>query len=154
MRAHAENVLAPQFRALVRLMEQPFLQPIHDFCSTEIAQGRVALLGDAAFVARPHVGMGVTKAMQDAVVLEEALRRHGPGPEALQAYSRARVPAGQEVVQRSRRLGAYMQACGQDGNNAQPRDALAVMAETAVDPGRLPSLEESPHERNASLPLV
>ena len=30
MRAHAEAVLAPQFRALVRLIEQPFLQPIYD----------------------------------------------------------------------------------------------------------------------------
>ena len=154
MRSEGRRLLAPAFAEIIEKCGQPFLQPIHDFCSDEIAQGRVALLGDAAFVARPHVGMGVTKAMQDAVALAEALRTHGPGPEALQAYARARLPASREVVQRSRRLGAYMQACGQDGNTAQPRDALAVMAETAVDPDRLPPFEEQPHERSAPVPLV
>ena len=154
MRSEGRRLLAPAFAEIIEKCGQPFLQPIHDFVSTHIAQGRVALLGDAAFVARPHVGMGVTKAMQDAVTLEEVLREHGPTPEALQAYARARVPAGQEVVQRSRRLGAYMQACGQDGHTAQPRDAMAVMAETAVDPDHLPPLEEQPHERSASVPLV
>ena len=54
-------------------------------------------------------------------------------PSALQAYQAVRVPAGQQVVQRGRRLGAYMQACGKDGNTAQARDAAAVMAETAVE---------------------
>jgi 2-polyprenyl-6-methoxyphenol hydroxylase and related FAD-dependent oxidoreductases len=34
--------------------------------------GRVALLGDAAFVARPHVGAGVTKAALDAASLADA----------------------------------------------------------------------------------
>src|SRR4051812_36975527 len=152
MRSDGRRLLAPAFAEIIEKCGQPFLQPIHDFSSNEIAQGRVALLGDAAFVARPHVGMGVTKAMQDAVTLHEALGASGAGPQALHAYSQVRVPAGQEVVQRSRRLGAYMQACGQDGNTAQPRDALAVMAETAVDPDRIPTLEEPPHERSRSVP--
>jgi 2-polyprenyl-6-methoxyphenol hydroxylase-like FAD-dependent oxidoreductase len=34
---------------------------------------RAAILGDAAFVARPHVGMGVTKAALDAESLADAL---------------------------------------------------------------------------------
>ncbi|RYY92138.1 MAG: hypothetical protein EOO24_29755, partial [Comamonadaceae bacterium] len=99
----------------------------------EVARGRIALVGDAAFVARPHVGMGVTKAMQDALALQAALRTHGATPAALAAYGRERVPAGQAVVERARRLGAYMQACGQDGGTAHSRDAQAVMAQTAVD---------------------
>jgi 2-polyprenyl-6-methoxyphenol hydroxylase-like FAD-dependent oxidoreductase len=150
MRADGRRLLAPAFAEIVEKCGQPFLQSIHDFCSTQIVQGRVALLGDAAFAARPHVGMGVTKAMQDAVALVDALRAHGAGPQALAAYARERVPAGTEVVQRSRRLGAYMQACGQDGNTAQPRDAWAVMAETAVDPDRIASPEEKDHDRTAS----
>lgn len=133
MRADGRRLLAPAFAEIVEKCGQPFLQPIHDLVSSSIVHGRIALLGDAAFVARPHVGMGVTKAMQDALALEAALRAHGATPQALQAYERSRATAGLEVVQRSRRLGAYMQACGQDGNTAQPRDALAVMAETAVD---------------------
>jgi 2-polyprenyl-6-methoxyphenol hydroxylase-like FAD-dependent oxidoreductase len=134
MRADGRRLLAPAFAEIVEKCGQPFLQPIHDLASSSIVHGRIALLGDAAFVARPHVGMGVTKAMQDALALEAALRAHGPTPQALQAYERSRAPAGLDAVQRSRRLGAYMQACGQDGNTAQSRDALAVMAETAVDP--------------------
>lgn len=153
MREDGRRLLAPAFAEVVEKCGQPFLQPIHDFCSETIARGRVALLGDAAFVARPHVGMGVTKAMQDAVALEEALRAHGATPQALQAYAAARVPPGQEVVERSRRLGAYMQACGQDGNTAQRRDALAVMAETAVDPDTL-NPKEALDENNATVPLA
>jgi 2-polyprenyl-6-methoxyphenol hydroxylase-like FAD-dependent oxidoreductase len=139
MREDARRLLAPAFAEIVEKCAQPFLQPIHDVVSTALARGRVALLGDAAFVARPHVGMGVTKAMQDALALQAALLAHGATPRALQAYADARLPAGLEVVQRARRLGAYMQACGQDGHAAQARDALAVMAETAVDPDRPPA---------------
>ena len=53
---------------------QPFLQPIYDLDSPRMAFGRVALLGDAAFVARPHVGMGVTKAGDDAMALAQRWR--------------------------------------------------------------------------------
>jgi 2-polyprenyl-6-methoxyphenol hydroxylase-like FAD-dependent oxidoreductase len=143
MRADGRRLLAPAFAEIVEKCGQPFLQPIHDLASSSIVHGRIALLGDAAFVARPHVGMGVTKATQDALALEAALRAHGPTPQALQAYERSRAPAGLDVVQRSRRLGAYMQACGQDGNTAQSRDALAVMAETAVDQGGPPTLPDA-----------
>ncbi|MFC5496250.1 FAD-dependent monooxygenase [Caenimonas terrae] len=137
MRADGRRLLAPAFAEIVEKCAQPFLQPIHDLSSETLVDGAVALLGDAAFVARPHVGMGVTKAMQDALALDQAVRAHGATPQALQAYASVRQPAGQQVVQRARRLGAYMQACGQDGNSAQPRDALAVMAETAVDLERI-----------------
>ncbi|MDB5899472.1 MAG: UbiH/UbiF/VisC/COQ6 family ubiquinone biosynthesis hydroxylase [Ramlibacter sp.] len=133
MRADGRRLLAPAFAEIVEKCAQPFLQPIHDLGSSSLANGRVALLGDAAFVARPHVGMGVTKAMQDALALDQAMRAHGPTPQALRAYEDIRLPAGRQVVERARRLGAYMQACGQDGSTAQSRDALAVMAETAVD---------------------
>lgn len=133
MRSDARRLLAPAFAEIVEKCPQPFLQPIYDLFSSELASGRVALLGDAAFVARPHVGMGVTKAMHDALALESALAGAVDVPAALRAYEHARLAPGQQVVQRGRRLGAYMQACGQDGNMAQPRDAAMVMAETAVD---------------------
>ncbi len=51
------------------------LQPIYDVESIRIAFGQVALLGDAAFVARPHVGIGVLKAAQDARALAAAVGR-------------------------------------------------------------------------------
>jgi 2-polyprenyl-6-methoxyphenol hydroxylase-like FAD-dependent oxidoreductase len=154
MRADGRRLLAPAFAEIVEKCAQPFLQPIFDSISQQLVHGRVALLGDAAFVARPHVGMGVTKAMQDALALAEGLRAHGATPQALRAYQEQRLSAGAQVVQRARRLGAYMQACGQDGNTAQSRDALAVMAETAVDLERANPNEETDHDRTASLPIV
>lgn len=137
MREDARRLLAPAFAEIMEKCAQPFLQPIYDLRSDHLSQGRVALVGDAAFVARPHVGAGVTKAMQDAMALEQALRRHGATPGALAAYEQSRVAAGQQVVERARRLGAYMQACGQGGTTARPRDASVVMAETAIDPDAL-----------------
>jgi 2-polyprenyl-6-methoxyphenol hydroxylase-like FAD-dependent oxidoreductase len=152
MRGEGRRLLAPAFAEIIEKCAQPFLQPIHDFLPQAMAQGRVALLGDAACVARPHVGMGVTKAMQDALALEQALRTHGATARALQAYADTRVPAGRDAVQRSRRLGAYMQACGQHGNTAQRRDALEVMAETAIDPEGNRPPEETDHGSKATLP--
>ena len=67
MRAAAERLVAPQFRAIARLMDEPVLQPIYDLETPRMAFGRVAIIGDAAFVARPHVGAGVSKACDDAL---------------------------------------------------------------------------------------
>lgn len=106
MRADAERLLAPQFAEVARLSPQPFLQPIMDFVSDRLAFGRVALLGDAAFVARPHVGMGVTKAGGDAMALADALSAHPTDlPRALQAYEAARLRVGRFIVEHARYLG-------------------------------------------------
>ena len=75
MRAAAERLLAPQFREIVRLIDEPILQPIYDLESPRLAFGRVAIIGDAAFVARPHVAAGVSKAADDAAALAAGARR-------------------------------------------------------------------------------
>lgn len=75
-----------------------------------MAFGRIALLGDAAFVARPHCGMGVTKAAGDAMALLDALTQHEDVPKALKAYEGPRVEFGAFIVNHARALGAYMQA--------------------------------------------
>jgi 2-polyprenyl-6-methoxyphenol hydroxylase-like FAD-dependent oxidoreductase len=139
MREAGRRLLAPQWAEVLEKTAQPFLQPIHDLASERLAFGRVALMGDAAFVARPHVGMGVTKAGEDALALAEAVARHGATPAALLAYEAMRLAPGQAVVERGRRLGAYLQAraleAGQPahGGKAPPRDALSVLRETAID---------------------
>ncbi|MGA2549688.1 MAG: FAD binding domain-containing protein [Burkholderiaceae bacterium] len=136
MRADARDLLAPQFLEVVEKTPQPFFQPIYDVCSTRLAFGRVALLGDAAFVARPHVGMGVTKAAEDAAALAHAVALHGPTPVALEAYENARLPIGYRVVERARELGAYMQQQGKGASGASVtvhRDAQRVLADTAVE---------------------
>ena len=69
----ARALLPPQFIALTEATPTPFFQPIFDLESPRMVAGRVALLGDAAFVARPHVGAGVTKAALNAAWLTDAL---------------------------------------------------------------------------------
>jgi 2-polyprenyl-6-methoxyphenol hydroxylase-like FAD-dependent oxidoreductase len=135
MRTEARTLLAPQFVEILEKTAQPFLQPICDLSSERIAFGRIALMGDAAFVARPHVGMGVTKAAEDALTLAQCVTEHGANQEALLDYETRRLKVGQRVVERARQLGAYMQAQGRSHPDgvAVERDARQVLMDTAVD---------------------
>lgn len=136
MRADARRLLAPVFVEAVELTQQPFFQPIYDVESTRLAFGRIALAGDAAFVARPHVGMGVTKASTDAERLTDALCSTDAVPEALRQYEAVRLRAGRTVIARARHLGAYMQAqisTPQERAMAERyRTPAAVLGETAT----------------------
>jgi 2-polyprenyl-6-methoxyphenol hydroxylase-like FAD-dependent oxidoreductase len=135
MREAARQTLAPQFAEVLEKTAVPFLQPIFDLASPQLAFGRVALLGDAAFVARPHVGMGVTKAADDAMALVASLAAHGATAQALGQYAHLRGPAGAAVVARARVLGASLQS-----GQTQQRSAEAVMKQTAIDPAHFESL--------------
>lgn len=135
MREAADRVLAPQFAEVIRHTAQPFFQPIFDLCSPRLTFGHTVLLGDAAFVARPHCGMGVTKAAGDAMALVRALQAPVAVPQALQAYDAERVAFGTAVVNHARHLGAYMQAqirtAGERKMAERYRTPEAVMRETA-----------------------
>jgi 2-polyprenyl-6-methoxyphenol hydroxylase-like FAD-dependent oxidoreductase len=135
MRADAERLLAPQFRTIVRLIDEPILQPIYDLESPQMAFGRVAILGDAAFVARPHVAAGVSKAADDAAALVEALQAESDVPAALKRYQAARLPENFRIIERARHLGAFLQATQTQAERARAgrhsTDA-AVLAETAM----------------------
>jgi 2-polyprenyl-6-methoxyphenol hydroxylase-like FAD-dependent oxidoreductase len=134
MRAAAERLLAPQFREIVRLIDEPLLQPIYDLASPRLAFGRVAILGDAAFVARPHVGAGVSKAADDAAALAQALDADEVEA-ALRRFEAERLPVGFRIIERARHLGAYLQAtqsAEEQNRSARHRIPEAVLAETAV----------------------
>ena len=134
MRAAAERLVAPQFSAIARLMEEPVLQPIYDLESPRMAFGRVAILGDAAFVARPHVGAGVSKACDDALALADPLANGAVEP-ALRAFEAKRLTPGRRIIERARHLGAYLQASQTAEERAHAgrySTAQAVIAETAL----------------------
>jgi 2-polyprenyl-6-methoxyphenol hydroxylase-like FAD-dependent oxidoreductase len=131
----AERLLAPQFRQVVRLIEEPILQPIYDLVSPRMAFGRVATVGDAAFVARPHVGAGVSKAADDAAALVNALQQHDDVESALRAYETARVAENYRIIEWARHLGAYLQASKTQDEQAAAGEHstdAAVIAETAT----------------------
>jgi 2-polyprenyl-6-methoxyphenol hydroxylase-like FAD-dependent oxidoreductase len=138
MEEAAQTLLAPAFAEAVAKTTQPLFQPIYDLQVPRMDFGRIALLGDAAFVARPHCGMGVAKAAGDAVALVEALSADPDVPTAVRAYSDARTPVGGAIIEHARHLGAYMQAQLRSPAEREMaeryRTPEAVMRETAVPP--------------------
>src|SRR5262249_49996240 len=132
----AREKIAPQI-AEIFARSEPFFQPIFDLESERIVFGapvpRVALLGDAAFVARPHVGAGVTKAALDAAALAAALVAHAHDlTAALARYDRAQTRFGRGLVAYGREEGAYISAHLKPLHERRgaelPRDIHSLMA--------------------------
>ena len=116
-------------------MEESILQPIYDLESRHMAFGRVAILGDAAFVARPHVAAGVSKAADDAAALVAALQVEADVAAALKQFEAARLPENRRIIERARHLGAYLQATRTEAEQARAgrhSTDQAVITETAV----------------------
>jgi 2-polyprenyl-6-methoxyphenol hydroxylase-like FAD-dependent oxidoreductase len=107
--ATAHALLSPRYAEAIGKAYQYMVQPIYDVESERIAFERVALIGDAAFVARPHVGVGVLKAGQDAQALTECLVASDSVAAALARYQALRLPAGHAAVAHGRRLGAFIE---------------------------------------------
>ena len=69
--AAAACELHPQFAELVQATPDPFVQVIVDVAVPRMAFGRVCLVGDAAFVVRPHTAAATAKAAADAATLAD-----------------------------------------------------------------------------------
>jgi len=135
MQRDAKDRLSPQHTALIGKLAQPFIQPIYDLTTSTMAYGRVALLGDAAFTARPHLGVGITKAAEDSLCLANALDENLSIPDALKHFDNERQSKNRRWVNQSRELGAYLQAqlLSEDERRYAKlhRTTEAVMRETA-----------------------
>ena len=68
-------------------------------------RGRIALIGDAGTVTRPHTGSGATKAMQDARALEVLGAEQLDWEGLLAAYDADRSATGRSIVELGRRIG-------------------------------------------------
>ena len=109
LKDHACDVLPAVIAPLVVACAQPLLQAITDMESPRLCHGRVALVGDAAFVARPHVAGGASKALLDARALCDALAVEKTVAAALARYESAQLDFGRRIVQHSRYLGADLE---------------------------------------------
>jgi 2-polyprenyl-6-methoxyphenol hydroxylase-like FAD-dependent oxidoreductase len=107
MRAEAEEIMPPQFLDCLRNM-RPFFTPIYDFSTPQLVFGRVALVGDAASSARPHMGFGMAKAGGDAQAIAQALGNYDDIDAGLAAYNRIRQPVGERIMLHGRKLGAHL----------------------------------------------
>jgi 2-polyprenyl-6-methoxyphenol hydroxylase-like FAD-dependent oxidoreductase len=129
LRRDADMLLCPALAEVVRCADQPLFQPVGDLESPRMAIGRVALLGDAAFVARPHVARGAIKAGHDAMALAASLS-DASVPDALRRYDAVRRPTSLALVAESRRLGSYI-----EGKGERTADPIAFMRENGgVEP--------------------
>ncbi|MFJ1597208.1 FAD-dependent monooxygenase [Streptomyces sp. NPDC088261] len=86
--------------------ESTFIQPIYDVEVPRYTSGRMALVGDAATVTRPHIGAGSVKALQDANALEAAWAAGSSWTEVLERYDAERGPVGSAMVALARGMGA------------------------------------------------
>ena len=81
--------------------------------ASDMAQGRVALLGDAAHPMRPYLAQGAGMAIEDAQVLAQCLVQDSGGvPERLQAYAQQRWARNARVQARAIRNGRIFHATG------------------------------------------
>jgi 2-polyprenyl-6-methoxyphenol hydroxylase-like FAD-dependent oxidoreductase len=107
MRADAETIMPPQLLDCFNNM-RPFFTPIYDFATPQFVFGRVALVGDAASSARPHMGFGMAKAGADAQALAEVLDSHDDIDSGLASYNRLRQPLGERIMLHGRKLGTQL----------------------------------------------
>jgi 2-polyprenyl-6-methoxyphenol hydroxylase-like FAD-dependent oxidoreductase len=128
----AERLLAPEFAEAVALSPQSFLQPIYDLESSRLAIGRVAVIGDAAFVARPHVAAGVIKAAEDVLSMVSALDEEKSVTDALQRFQTERLAVGRRILARARKMGASYKARPAGGPMA-PGDHDMAYARSVVE---------------------
>ncbi|WP_324664513.1 FAD binding domain-containing protein [Haloarcula sediminis] len=97
--------LPPVFETVVAETPELFVQAIYDLSVPEMVVDRVCLLGDSAFVARPHTAAGTAKAVGDAVTLAGALSDHESVDQALTSWNQTRRAYGTRLVSRGKRMG-------------------------------------------------
>jgi 2-polyprenyl-6-methoxyphenol hydroxylase-like FAD-dependent oxidoreductase len=74
MRQASRELLAPTFQDLVEATDEPFVQGILDLQVPQMVFGRAVLIGDSAFIPRPHTAGSTAKAAANAVALAKALK--------------------------------------------------------------------------------
>jgi 2-polyprenyl-6-methoxyphenol hydroxylase-like FAD-dependent oxidoreductase len=90
----AERVLSPQFQELWRATQEPFIQPILDLAVNRMVFGRTIILGDAAFIPRPHTAGSTAKAAMNAISLGAAMASY---PESISLALRSWEPSQLEL---------------------------------------------------------
>jgi len=108
--ADAAAQLPPPLASVVRGTAEPFIQAVFDCEVPRMAFGRICLIGDAAFVARPHAAAGTAKAAADGWALGEAMRAAGGDVvAALQRWEAGQLQLGRAVLERTRTAGQRVQ---------------------------------------------
>ncbi len=105
LREAASRLLAPTFADLVDATQEPFVQAILDLEISRMVFDRVVLVGDAAFIARPHTAGSTAKAAANAVALAEALASSPNIDLSLGDWGGQQIQVGLDMTARGRVMG-------------------------------------------------
>jgi len=97
MRKFAVGHLPPIYQELIEASPAPFIQAIMDVEVPRMNIGRACLLGDAAFVIRPHTAASTAKAAADAMALAAHLAKHAELEIALRAWETQQLAFGDRL---------------------------------------------------------
>lgn len=101
----ADKELPKILRDRVQQTENPFVQVIVDLTVPKMYNGRIAILGDAAFVVRPHTASGTAKAYRDAIALANCLYYHNNNiDQALPHWNDQQTRAALDLVHYGKQL--------------------------------------------------
>ncbi len=109
MRDYAARVLSPPIQRLIAATQEPFIQSILDLTAPQMAFDRIALVGDAAFIPRPHTAAGVSKGAVNAMTLADALVAYNDVAEALKAWEKDQLKFGNYLQDMGQALGQRSQ---------------------------------------------
>lgn len=110
MRLYSNQVLSPPFQKLIAATKEPFVQAILDLTVPQMAFNRIALIGDAAFIPRPHTAAGVSKAAANAMALTDALvNQNHDVKEALNEWEPDQLKLGMYLRKAGQALGERSQ---------------------------------------------
>jgi 2,6-dihydroxypyridine 3-monooxygenase len=113
MRSTAARVFGPAIAEAVTATATPYVQVVQDVRSSKMADGRVALIGDAACAARPHAAAGTAKAAADAWALHDALQQaDGDIAAALRKWEPAQLALSAALLERVVDMGERAQFRG------------------------------------------
>jgi 2,6-dihydroxypyridine 3-monooxygenase len=107
--AVAASRLPTLIAEVVQAIPDLFLQVVLDLAVDRMVFGRTCLLGDAAFVVRPHAAAGTAKAAADAWTLREALVAHRDVATALASWEPGQLALGRTLLDRTRAIGQRSQ---------------------------------------------
>jgi 2,6-dihydroxypyridine 3-monooxygenase len=112
-RAVAAARLPGPIAEVVLAVDDLFVQVVLDLEVPRMAFGRACLMGDAAFVVRPHAAAGTAKAADDAWMLRDALEAHPDDPvAALADWEPQQLALGRNLLERTRAIGRRSQFDG------------------------------------------
>jgi 2,6-dihydroxypyridine 3-monooxygenase len=106
LREAAASALPPSLVEVVQNTGTPYIQAIFDAEVSRMAFGRVCLIGDGAFAARPHAAVGTAKAAENGYRLGETIKETNRDVvAALKRWEPSQLELGKKVLVRTREAG-------------------------------------------------